>query len=252
MIKGLYAAASALIANMTRQNVLSHTVANLDTPGFKRTLVTMDEFLQVPVVHPPVTSSAAGRLAYIGGLGLGVETTPETTDFSQGALRHTGQPLDLAFEGPGFFRVQTPLGERYTRDGRFVRDADGQLVTVDGYHVLDDAGQPIEIPDGSLIVLGDGALLVDGNPTGQLGLATFADPAAELTSDLPNTFVAAGAPTGTEIGAIAQGYLETTNASPAGLVTEMSLVARAYEAAQQMVQNQDELLGKAIASLGRY
>jgi len=252
MIKGLYSAASALIANMTRQNVLSHTIANLDTAGFKRTMVTLEDYLNVLVVQPPATSALKGEMAYVGRLGLGVETSPEITDFSQGSLRQTGQPLDLAIQGAGFFRVQTPLGERYTRDGRFVRDADGQLVTVDGYAVLDADGQPVEIPEGDLVVLGDGGLIIDGNPAGQLGLVAFNDPAAQLTSDLPNTFISAEAPDGEEIGMVAQGYLEMANANPASLVTEMSLVARAYEAAQQMVQTQDELTGKTISNLGQF
>ena len=256
MIKGLYAAASALIANMTRQNVLSHTIANLDTAGFKRTMITFDDYLSTAVVQPPANSALPKQMAYIGNLGLGVTTSPEITDFSQGSLRQTGQPLDFAIQGEGFFRVQTPQGERYTRDGRFLRDAEGQLVTIDGYAVLDTNGQTITLPEGDLVALGDGTILVGSDQgatqVGQLGLVSFADPVNELSADLPNTYAANGDPGGEEVGTIAQGFLEMANASPASLVTEMSLVARAYEAAQQMVQTQDELLGKAIASLGQW
>ncbi len=251
MIKGLYAAASAMVTGLVRQNALAHNVANLDTPGFKQLMISMDDFIQIPVVHPPRESACPGQMSMVGYLGLGVEPAPETIDFTQGALRFTGQPLDLAIQGPGFFRVQTPNGERYTRDGRFLLDANGQLVTVDGYQVLNEAGQPIEIPDGNLMVLGDGTLIAGGEEVGQLGFSTFEIPEDELIRDLPNVFESIGEPTSTDSGIIQQGYLEMANADPAEIMTQMVMVARAYEAAQKMVQTQDELLGKTIASLGR-
>jgi flagellar basal body rod protein FlgG len=196
-------------------------------------------------------SSAAPRA--LGDLGLGVETIDPVTDYVDGALRQTGEPLDLALHGAGFFRVQTPDGERLTRDGRFLRDADGTLVTVDGYQVLDAAGAPITLADGTVAVAGDGTLTVDGQAAGQLGLASFADPEAELARDPArgNLFIAAGQPTGQEQGTVVQGYLETSNINPAQLMTQMVSVGRAYEAAQMLVQTQDELLGRAISTLGR-
>jgi flagellar basal body rod protein FlgG len=252
MIKGLYAAASAMLAGLVRQETLAHNVANLDTPGYKRLEVTLDDFRKTLVFPSQAESNQMGKTGLVGLLGLGVETAPVAPDFSQGALQHTGQPLDLAIEGAGFFQVKTPEGERYTRDGRFIRDASGQLVTVDGYQILNSSGQPITLPEGELMVLGDGNLMVNGQPAGQLGLAAFKDPAAELTRSLPNTFAAAGQPTGEERGFITQGYLETANLDSAEIMTQMVIVARAYEAAQQMVQNQDELIGKTIATLGRF
>lgn len=249
MIKGLYAAASAMLAGLFRQETLAHNIANLETPGFKRLQVPLDDFRQTAVY---ASGGAYGQMSQIGLLGLGVETRPAMTDFSQGSLQQTGQPLDMAIEGPGFFRVGTPEGERYTRDGRFLRDAGGQLVTIDGYKVLSSDGQPIDLPEGNMAILGDGSLLVDGEPAGQLGLAAFTDPAGELTRSLPNTFAAEGGPTGEELGVVQQGYLETANVDTAEVMTQMAMVARAYEAAQQMVQNQDSLLGKTIATLGRF
>jgi flagellar basal body rod protein FlgG len=262
MIKGLYSAASAMLANLSRHGTLSHNVSNLDTPGFKQVLVSLDDFIETSVVDPPGPTAGARSLRQtslrqtslrrIGDLGLGVESTPEMVDFSPGGLRFTGQPLDLALQGPGFFRIQTPNGERYTRDGRFVRDVEGSLVTVDGYPVLDDGGQPIELPAGDLFISGDGALMVNGTEAARLGLAAFDNPESELERDLPNTFSAAGAPTGEELGSVHQGYLEMSNANPAQLMTQMVAVSRAYEASQQMVQTQDELLGKTINSLGSF
>jgi flagellar basal body rod protein FlgG len=172
-------------------------------------------------------------------------------------MKLTGQPLDLAIQGPGFFRIMTPNGERYTRDGRFQRGAAGSLVTIDGYQVLDSNRQPIQLAEGDLSITGDGTLLINDKPAGQLGLAAFTNPAQELQRDLPNTFraasapTAAGTPSGTQKGTVQQGYLEMSNASPAQLMTQMVAVSRAYEAAQQMVATQDELVGKTISSLSR-
>ncbi len=253
MIKGFYAAASAMIAGMERQNALAHNIANMDTPGFKQILVTMGEFIHTPVFHPPAATINAGGMTYVGDLGLGVEPSPDQTIYTQGALKYTSQQLDFAIEGPGFFRVETPNGERYTRDGRFIRDAEGQLVTVDGYFVLDANGQHITLPEGDVMVIGDGTIYVDNAEVGQIGLAGFANPETDLTPDLPNTFapVNGAVPDNEELGVINQGYLEMANADPAEMMTQMVMVSRAYEAAQQMVQNQDELLGKTIASLGQ-
>ena len=253
MIKGLYAAASAMLANLTRQGALAHNISNLDTPGFKQILVSLEDFTSTPVAYPPGSISAIPRQDWwVGSLGLGVESTPEETDHTAGGIKFTGQPFDLALQGAGFFRVQTPDGERYTRDGRFLRDAQGALVTVDGYKVLNDGSQPITLGEGSLLVAPDGTLTINGQAAGKLGIAYFNDPTAELQRDLPNTFRAAGAPTGQAQGAVQQGYLEMSNANPAQLMTQMVAVSRAYEAAQQMVQVQDELLGQSINTLGRF
>lgn len=252
MIKGLYAAASAMLANLTRHGTLAHNVANVDTPGFKQVLVSLDDFIETSVVYPPGPTSGPMRQRWIGNLGLGVESAPEVTDFTSGGLRQTGQMYDMAIAGAGFFTVQTSAGERYTRDGRFLRDMAGNLVTVDGYFVLDEAGQPINLPDGPLSIAPDGTLVVNGEEAGKLGIVNFADPVAELERDLPNVFAAAGEGTTENLGSVQQGFLEMSNANPAQLMTQMVAVARAYEASQQMVQTQDELLGKAIATLGRF
>lgn len=252
MIKGLYAAASAMLAGLNRQNVLSHNIANLNTPGFKQTLMSMDDFIETAVVQPSEEFAYFTGLSEIGELGLGVTNSPEITDFAQGALRPTNQPFDLAIEGPGFFSVQTPNGERYTRDGRFNRDVEGQLVTIDGYQVLSDGGQPIQIPEGVVNIDKNGTITVDEENVGKIGIYAFEDPEEELVHDMPNLFEATGGASGEEVGTIQQGYLEMSNANASDLMTQMSIVARAYEAAQQMVQNQDELLAKTIATLGRF
>jgi flagellar basal body rod protein FlgG len=226
----------------------------LDTPGFRQVLMSLDDFRQTQVYGLAPLGRPLARVARLGELGLGVETAEPVSDHTQGALQSTAQPLDFAIQGNGFFRVETPAGERLTRDGRFNLDVDGQLVTVDGYRVLGENGAPLTLPSADVVAAADGTLTdAQGQVVGQIGLAVFTDPAAELERDpaAGNLFIAAGAPTGAERGTLAQGFLEAANVNPAELMTQMVAVSRAYQAAQRLVQVQDELLGRALTTLGR-
>jgi len=250
MIKGLYSAVSAMVMNATRQQVISHNIANLQTSGFKQVLTTASGFMQDQAVYTNGELQSS-PVAYLGKMGLGTQIGQEYIDFGAGALQSTDNPLDFALQGGGFFTVKTPDGNRYTRDGRFLRDADNTLVTVDGFQVLDDAGQPITVPDGEVSLSSEGIISVNGTAAGTLGIGVFADPQAELQHTEGNLFTGPTASTGEEVPRVVQGYLETSNANPSQLMTQLVEVSRSYEAAQKLVQNQDELLGKTIASLGR-
>jgi flagellar basal-body rod protein FlgF len=250
MIKGLYSAVSAMVMNAARQQILSHNIANLETPGFKQILTTAEDFMQNQAVYTS-GNGLTRSVDYIGTLGLGTQISLEYIDYEQGALQDTGNPLDFALQGKGFFSVKTPDGNRYTRDGRFLRDADNTLVTVDGFQVLDDAGQPIELPDGEVSITSDGAISVNGTAVATLGIGVFDAPQTELQHTEGNLFTGPTASTSEDVAQVVQGYLETSNANPTQLMTQLVEVARSYESAQKLVQNQDELLGKTIASLGR-
>jgi flagellar basal-body rod protein FlgF len=251
MIKGLYSAASAMIVGAARQQVIAQNIANLKTPGFKQVLTTVEDFMKTGVTYSPANILRDQSQRYIGSIGLGAETGPDFVDFTQGGLESTENLYDLAIQGNGFFRVSTADGTRYTRDGRFLRNTQNKLVTVEGYAVLNDSNQPITLPEGTLSVGQDGTLSVNGTVVTKLGISAFAKPETELNSDKGNLF-AGPAQSTTQVNAqVAQGYLEMSNSNPSYLMTEMIQVARSYEAAQKMVQNQDELLGKTISSLGR-
>jgi len=262
MIKGFYSAASAMVAGMQRQMVLTHNIANLDTPGFKQILVSMDDFMETPVTMPnqplnaptlPAVLQTRGfnKLTRVGDLGLGVTTNGEQTDFSQGSLQLTNRPLDVAIQGNGFFRISTTAGERFTKDGRFIKDATGILKTVDGNDVLAEGGGTITIPDGEISIGGDGQISVDGVNVAKLGIAYFEKPEETLTRDGPNTFTGTGAQTDLTQFTVVQGAVEAANADLTQIMTQMIQSSRAYEAAQRLVQTQDELLGRSINTLGR-
>lgn len=264
MLKGLYAAASSMVANLERQTVLTHNATNLTTPGFKQLLIAMEDWketgvfprvnkqVKLPFLPSVYENLTLQQVRHIGNLGLGTDTTPEEVDFTQGALLNTGETFDVAIEGEGFFYVQTPDGNRYTRDGRFNRDSAGNLVTVDGYKVLDEGGAPIVLAQGETYIDGNGSIVVDGVRVAKLGFFNFADPKLDLVRDGPNLFEAVGTPTAEKLGRIRQGAIEASNVSIAEVTTQMLLVGRAYEAAQQLVTVQDSLLGRAITTLGQF
>ncbi|MBA3075142.1 MAG: flagellar hook-basal body protein [Anaerolineae bacterium] len=249
MIKGLYAAASAMITGVYRQQAVAHDVANVNTPGFKQILTSLDEF-ELTSAYTQSTRNNVNQITYLGNMGLGVMAAPETTDFAQGTLKNTDSPLDLAISGEGFFRIRTPEGDRFTRDGRFSKDATGQLVTVDGNLVLSANGQPIRLAEGDPTISTNGDIFVNGVAGGTIGLAYFAD-LSTLTRSDENTFTSTATPATTGGGTIIQNTLEQSNVDSAQLMTQMIEISRSYQAAQKMVQNQDELLGKAISTLGR-
>lgn len=251
MIKGFYSAVTGMLVNANREQVIAHNIANMQTAGFKQVLNRVEDWVSTGIEFSPGNLLRDRRVTYVGELGLGAISGSETVDFSQGNLQSTDNPTDLAIQGEGFFRVRTADGVRYTRDGRFIRDAQNNLVTVEGFNVLDSNNQPIVLPDGVLSVSQEGVISVDTTQVGTLGLSIFVDPRTELTRDRGNLFIGPEQSTGEGQPVVAQGMLEMSNANATRLMTEMVEVARSYETAQKMVQNQDELLGKTIASLGR-
>ena len=250
MIKGLYIAASAMVTNIDRQSVLSHNLANINTPGFKQILLTTQEWDQTSVLHPP---SEVTDIQNLGLMGLGVTTSDEITDYTEGAFRSTGTTFDFAINGAGFFTYEDEEGGvHYTRDGRFSLDAEGNLVTIEGNFVLDSNGNRINLPDGNVLVSNKGLIKVEDVEIANFGIAVFEDPETQLVRDMQNGFTALEDPTGEFTGSVRQGFLEITNVDIAQITTQMVSVTRAYEAAQTLVQIQDELLAKTISSLGRF
>jgi flagellar basal body rod protein FlgG len=242
MIRGIYTAASALRAAATHQGRLAHNLANLQTTGFKQILTPRQAYQSQRMnrfgEHYELT------LASVGKLENGLLIPNEIIDLSPGELIATDRTLDLAISGEGFFRVQTPNGERYTRDGSFHRDSQGQLVTRDGYQLLNSKGQVIILPQGDLVVTQTGALSVNGEYVGQIGLANFADQ-NQLVAENNNLFrgIAPQQIPAEEMN-IRQGYLESSNVDENSQVVEMMRILRLYKASQNTIQIQDRLLNE--------
>jgi flagellar basal body rod protein FlgG len=187
MFGQLYTAASGLIAEERALQITTNNLANARTPAFAPDRAVFSTYLEQAAEGPAGVGAPAPRQVLLSGVWRSLDGGP---------LRNTGNPLDLALEGRGFFQVDTPAGERLTRAGNFTRDGAGQLVTGTGYPVLDANGQPILLPPGDeLVVTPDGTLSLDGAFVAQLGVVDApegvlvrdgnslwrtADPAAEL------------------------------------------------------------------------
>src|SRR5579862_3350728 len=180
MDSGYYAAMTGLVARTQALDTAAGNLANAQTPGYR----AEREYFRSVLLGPDALDSQLGATVNNYGLLGG-----DRLSMAQGSLEQTGNPLDLAIEGQGFFMVQSPNGFRYTRDGSFHRAQNGQLVTKAGEAVLSAAGQPILIPPGEVSVGADGAVSVAGGVAAQLGVFTF--PAGtELTPEGGNRYVA--------------------------------------------------------------
>lgn len=248
MLRGLYVAATGMLNEERRLDVVANNIANADTTGYKRS-VAVTESMASLLLRRLGDGPAAPA---VGTLGLGVALTDPRAVFTQGGFRFTGRDLDVALVGDGFFAVETPGGVRYTRDGAFSVSAGGYLVTADGNRVLGTTG-PLQVGiAGKVTISESGEVAVDGTVKGRLRLAAF--PAGtELRREGDNRFrVAGGASERPAAAALRAGYLEQANVQPVREMVEMISVMRAYEANQRAVKAHDETLGQAVTEIARF
>lgn len=245
MNRGVYAVALSMRALLELQGRLSNNLANIHTPAFKQ---------EVPVLMPAGDLMAArveGNVitAAVGPVGVGVYQGEDRLDLSQGPLEPNDHPLSLAISGDAFFRVQTPDGERYTRDGAFGRDAAGYLVTSHGYRVLGEDG-PIQLPEGDLTIDGNGTIWSGQTRVARLALARFAGP--EMLQRAGQGLFIGQDPQPVPTGQVTihQGYLERANVDVTATLITMMTALKSYESAQKLLKMQDETLGR-LMDLGR-
>jgi len=240
MDRGFYIAASGMLTELVRQDQLANDLANASTPGYKADQSTQANFGELLL-----TNTANGQ--QIGSLGLGVDIAKTTPDLAQGAIDQTGEPLDFALQGPGFFAVQTAAGTRYTRDGQFAVDAKGELVTSLGNPVLGSDGKPVSIAghEQDLKVSSDGTIAAGGKTLGRIAIVSLTNPAKQgdtLFSGTPGA-----SPNGTTI---EQGALESSGTNPATVMVDMITSLRAYESMQKVINSMDETLSRGIQAGG--
>jgi len=245
MLRGIYAAASGMAAGLDQLDAIADNAANAQTPGFKG---------QVPVVAGFRSLLLArvrdGPVAQVGSLSAGAGVEAVVTDFSAGPLRPVQDPLAVAITGPGFFVVQGPGGEAYTRNGQFGLDARGRLVTGTGYPVLGERG-PIQAgPDASILPTGE--VVSGGRVVDRLRVVDF--PRREALQRIGDGLFVAGAEAGPPRPvdtALAPGFVEGANVNPVTEMVRLIAVLRAYEACQKALQVQDDTLGQAVRQLAR-
>lgn len=254
MIRSLWISKTGLDAQQTNLDVIANNLANVATNGFKRSRAVFEDLLYQTIRSPGAQSSQATQLPSGLQVGTGVRPVATARIFTQGNLQQTGNPLDVAINGAGFFQIQLPDGSTaYTRDGAFQLDSQGQLVTASGF-VL----QPgITVPANTLSVTiaQDGVVTVvqSGNPTpvqiGQIQLANFLNPAGlqPLGQNLFVETAASGTPTtgtpGTAgLGLLNQGYVETSNVNVVEELVNMIQAQRAFEINSRAIQVSDQIL----------
>ncbi len=247
MIRGLYTAASGLWVNQFRADVLTNNLANINTPGFRAADPEAMSFPEVLVSQSVYGTTAPGT--FTGLMGTGVAAAATVFDLSPGPYQNTGVPTDLAILGDGFFAVQTPQGMAYTRQGNFGVDAEGRLVTQDGYLVQGENG-PITVGGENFDVAPDGTITSNGKPAGRL---LVVDPGNGATlHQLAGTMFQSTVPLPPLAGAqVRQGMLESSNVDETAGMVDLLTALRAYEASAQAVQAENETLQKATNDVGR-
>lgn len=251
MSEAIYTLASSALDQQKRLEMLANNLANSTTLGFKQDLavfhLTEESTGQTVAMTAPEAAFVLPR-----DLDLSMGTASATcTDFSQGAMRHSGNRLDLALDGRGFFCIQTDDGVQYMRRGNFSLNADGLLVTDAGLPVLGEGGE-ITVQGHAVTVDEDGSLTVDGALIDKLRIVDFPDDArlekqGESLFAPQNPDTASAVPENTRV---KQGFVELSNVDPIRVMTEMIEVLRGYEAYQKVIQSVDEIDGQAVSEVG--
>ncbi len=253
MIRSLRTAASGMSAQQMNVDNIANNLANVNTTGFKKSKVEFQDIMYQSLRKPGVTASTGAVTPTSLDIGYGTRPVATTRQFSVGELSQTGNPLDVAIDGDGFYQIQKPDGTTaYTRDGSLKLTADGRLATSDGFYLTPD----ITIPEDAIsISIGfDGRVSVnqagsnDPQEVGQIELARFINPAglSAIGHNLYEETPASGAPiTGTAsedgFGKINQGYLEMSNVDVVSEMVNMIVAQRAYEINSKAIQTADDM-----------
>jgi flagellar basal-body rod protein FlgF len=238
-----YVILSRLGAQLRATQVLANNIANADTPGFRAERAIFAQHLERhrDLAAPPGRREVAYAL-----------DRATWRDMAPGAISVTGNPLDVAIQGEGFFAVETPRGERYTRAGRFTLDAERRLVDAEGHPVLDARGMPIAfaINDSRIEIQGDGTVRTENGAVGQLRVVRFADP-QRLQAEGGRLFASDDPPEPVERPALVQGAVEGSNVSAVQEITRLMIELREFQFAAQFAEREGERLQTAVERILR-
>lgn len=261
MIRALSNASSGMKAQEMNIDVLSNNLANVNTTGFKRSRAEFADLFYEAQRRPGAPSPDGAALP--GGLevGQGVRPTATYKDFTTGELRETGNSLDLALEGRGFFQVTQPDGEiAYTRAGTFKTNSEGQVVSTDGYPLSPEITIPADATSITISETGVVSVTLSSDSTqvevGQVQVATFANPAGlsamgrNLFAETPASGQAVLSNPGEEgSGSMLQGFLESSNVAVVSEMIDLISAQRAYEINSKVITAADEML-RNVSKLG--
>ena len=257
MIKAMRTAASGMSAQQMNVDNIANNLANVNTTGFKKSKLEFQDVLYRNLRKAGVSASPGTQIPTSLEIGYGTRPVATTRQFAVGEMSQTGNPLDLAVEGNGFFQINMPDGTiGYTRDGSFKLSADGQITTSDGLFMTPEITVP---EDAEAIQIGfDGTVFAmvvgqtDPQELGQIELAKFINPAGleALGHNLYSQTVASGEPItgipGEEgLGTVGQGFLELSNVDVVAEMVNMIVAQRAYEINSKAIQTSDDMAGIA-------
>ncbi|NUM57192.1 MAG: flagellar basal-body rod protein FlgF [Bdellovibrionaceae bacterium] len=267
-IKGVYTALSGAMAQNLQMDTIANNIANVNTPGFKKDSQVFNEYLTANekppsvIQVPRIPASIESFYDLQGGDKSFVDAKGTFTDFSQGSLKHTGNQLDVAIDGKGFFEIATPTGVKLTRTGNFTLDGNGRLVTKEGFFVLKAGGEG-EDPEARSITL-NGALPLSINDAGDVLQGT--DVIAKLSlvdvenkdslqkvgnsmytfkSNQPAEVVALKNPS------VKSGFLESSNVNIVQEMTDMIKTQRIFESTQKAISAYDSISDKLVNQVGK-
>ena len=239
----LYVGLSRQMVLKREMDIVANNIANADTNGFK-----VESLMTKEVPGPPAFTLEGPRpIKFVGDDGV-------ARDFGQGSLRRTDAPFDVAVDGKGFFKVTTKAGDRFTRDGHFRLDDNGNLTTQSGDPVADDGGGQIVLDPlkGEVTVASDGTVSQGTDRVAKIGVFQFASLGAlEKTGDNYYKNSSNQQPTAATDAKVRQGMLEGSNVNSILEITRMIEVSRAYEQTTQMMSSQADLSRNSVARLGR-
>ena len=265
MVRGLYISATGMLLQRRKMETITHNITNADTVGYKKDHLVSHSFDSVLIQRindfktqgvdpaiPDPNMKGISTIGYaktpVGPLTFGALVDQVYTDFTTGSFEETMRTTDLALVGDGFFAVETPAGERYTRCGAFTLNAEGYLTDADGNYVLGANGR-IRVGGLDFAVNVTGDVYADGVYIDRLRIVSFADNGA-LRKQGDNLYMGAGATEATDV-LVKQGFLENSNIDVGREMVDMITVYRAYEVNQKVLTMIDETVGKAVNEIGR-
>ncbi|MBI5057026.1 MAG: flagellar basal-body rod protein FlgF [Nitrospirae bacterium] len=235
MYKGMYIALSGAILKQRHMDLFAQNVANASTPGYKKERISFKDYL-IPVDNKPPLVTDGRTMTELGKV---------ENDFSSGGIMSTGNPLDLAVNGEGFFSLE---GNKYTRNGNFKIDSEGYLAAQDGTKVFGSGG-PISVQGKKINISTSGEVFVDDISVGKLKIVDFPDKTTlrklnggAFSTDMPGEEVKSS---------VSQGFLESSNVDAVKEMVQMITAIREFEAYQKMIQSFDDATSKVTNEMGK-
>ncbi|MGI6145106.1 MAG: flagellar hook-basal body complex protein [Clostridia bacterium] len=246
MIRGLYTSALGLSVLNKQQEITSNNLANAQTAGYKKDVLVAESFPEMLLYRLNAPEDYGKTPPQVGSVSLGVNINQVYIDQSAGTRRSSDNPLAMSIAGEGYFTVNTPHGERYTRNGEFSMDAQGRLVTTAGYPVMGIKGE-IFISGSDIQVDDQGQIYSNGTVVDRLKIVNFSTP---LSKEGDTLFYGEN-PQIMDNPLVVHGTIEASNVQPLTEMVNMITIMRAYEANQKVIHAIDSTLDKAVNEVGR-